>query len=150
MPKAMIHEVTYPHPPERVWRALTDREALAEWLMDNDFQPRLGAKFQFKAEPMPGWDGTVQCEVLELQPPKRMVWSWKGGAKNPMTRVEWTLTPTKGGTRLRLEHSGLTGLKGFLMYVFMNNGWGTRMLRGSLPELLDQLAKAEPAAPRSR
>jgi len=50
-------EQTYPHPPERVWRALTDSAALAEWLMPNDFEPRVGHKFRFRSKPMPGWRG---------------------------------------------------------------------------------------------
>lgn len=144
MPRAMVHEVEYAHPPERVWKALTDPAALGQWLMDNDFVAKRGAKFQFTAEPMPGWDGTVQCEVLELDPPRRMVWAWRSRG-NPSTRVAWTLTPTARGTRLRLEHTGLTGLKGFMMYVFMNNGWGRKMLRGSLPKLLDSWAAPAPA-----
>lgn len=144
MPRAMVHEVEYAHPPERVWKALTDPAALGEWLMANDFQPRKGAKFEFRAEPMPGWDGTVQCQVLEFTPPRRMVWAWASKG-NPSTQVAWTLTPTTKGTRLRLEHTGLTGLKGFMMYVFMNNGWGRKMLRGSLPKLLDAWAVAAPA-----
>ncbi len=32
-------EFFYPHPPERVWKALTDRRVLAAWMMENDFEP---------------------------------------------------------------------------------------------------------------
>ena len=58
--------VFYPHPPERVWRAITDRRALAAWLMDNDFEPRLGHKFQFFAQSLPGLKPTINCQVIEL------------------------------------------------------------------------------------
>lgn len=50
-------EAVYPHPPARVWRALTDPDELESWLMENDFQPRVGHRFQFRDEPRPGWRG---------------------------------------------------------------------------------------------
>jgi Activator of Hsp90 ATPase homolog 1-like protein len=39
--------VTYRHPIDRVWAALTSSEALAAWLMPNDFQPVPGHRFTF-------------------------------------------------------------------------------------------------------
>lgn len=98
----------YPHSIQQVWAALTDPTALAAWLMSaNDFEPRVGKRFTFRNEPRPGWRGRVECEVLELEPPSRMVWSWSG-ADEESTRVEWRLEPVAGGTRLKLEHSGET------------------------------------------
>ena len=67
-------EVFYPHPPERVWQAITNRRALAAWLMDNDFEPRLGHKFQFSAQSLPGLEN-INCQILELDQPKRLVYS---------------------------------------------------------------------------
>ena len=91
--------VSYPHPPGRVWAALTSSEALAAWLMPNDFEPVVGRRFTFRTRPAPGFDGIVRCEVLELDPPRRMVWSWAGG--NIDTTVIFTLEATAGGdTRL--------------------------------------------------
>ncbi len=63
---AIVHEVVYPHPPRRVWRALTDSAALARWLMPNDFAPRVGHRFSFRVEPRYGRSGVVACEVVEL------------------------------------------------------------------------------------
>ena len=56
-------EANYPHSPERVWKALTDPQAIAEWLMPNDFQARLGHRFQFRVANAKGWSGVVDCEV---------------------------------------------------------------------------------------
>src|SRR5713226_365222 len=99
-------EVTYPYHPAQVWRALTDSAELAQWLMPNDFQPRLGHKFQFRTKPQPGWRGIVDCEVTELDEPRRLSYTWTGEPDKPGTRVTWTLEPIDGGTRLRLEHTG--------------------------------------------
>jgi uncharacterized protein YndB with AHSA1/START domain len=49
MNRDLRFEVTYPHPPEKVWRALTDPQAIAQWLMKNNFEARVGHKFQFRA-----------------------------------------------------------------------------------------------------
>jgi uncharacterized protein YndB with AHSA1/START domain len=136
-------ERTYPHPPERVWRALTDRRALATWLMENDFEPQLGHRFTFRAKPQPGWDGVTYCEVTELDPPRRLAYTWRGGAgkDEPLTLdtvVRFTLEPSDGGTRLVLEHTGFHGFRSVLVSFMMKIGWA-KMLRAKIPAVLDTL-----------
>ena len=137
-------ERTYPHPPELVWRALTTPELLAEWLMPNDFRPEVGHRFTMRTKPEPGFDGIVRLEVLELDRPKRMRWSWKGGPLD--TEVVFTLEPAivyaQPATKLVLEHTGFQGLPAVLVSFIMGSGWG-EMLRVLIPELLDRLAKGE-------
>lgn len=129
MKKAIIHSFEFPHPPEVVWEYLTDPELLALWLMPSDFKPEVGHKFCFKTNPKIklGFDGTVYCEVLEVEPYKKLSYSWKGGLSkdNPSlnSNVTWTLTPTQGGTVLHLEHKGFKGIKNYLPYFIMNKGW---------------------------
>ena len=133
----IVLDTTYPHPPERVWRALTAPEELALWLMPNDFAPRIGHKFQFRVKPQPGWRGIVDCEVTELDPPKRLSYTWQGDPKYRVTTVTWILTQTPdGGTRLTLEHRGFRGLGGTLLKWMLKSGW-KKMFRTSLPALLD-------------
>ncbi|MCW3819164.1 SRPBCC domain-containing protein [Micromonospora sp. DR5-3] len=95
-----------PHPPAKVWRALTDSDLLARWLMPNDFRPVPGHRFSFRTNPRPGqgFDGVIHCEVLELDEPRRLRWAWRGGRLD--TVVSWTLVPEGRGTRLFLEHAG--------------------------------------------
>jgi uncharacterized protein YndB with AHSA1/START domain len=97
-------------PVQNVWRAITDRQMLALWLMENDFELRLGARFALRrADPLWGWRGWVECEVIELAPPTRMVWSWSDGAAEKMTsRVIFELQEEGTGTRLTLRHIGDT------------------------------------------
>jgi uncharacterized protein YndB with AHSA1/START domain len=94
------------HPPARVWRALTDPDLLARWLMPNDFRPVVGHTFTFVTDPRPGagFDGVVHCEVLALEPERRLSISWRGGPLD--TTVTWTLVPEGRGTRLFLVHDG--------------------------------------------
>jgi uncharacterized protein YndB with AHSA1/START domain len=70
-----------PHPPELVWKTLTTGELIRRWLMPNDFEPAVGRRFTFQTKPIGGWDGVVHCEVLELIPNEKLVYSWKGGSE---------------------------------------------------------------------
>lgn len=98
------HEAFYPHPPEKVWEALTRSGALSAWLMPNDFRPVVGRRFSFYASEEHGWKGIVECEVVEVTPPHRLAYTWRSDPALPATLVEWTLYPERDGTRLRLAH----------------------------------------------
>lgn len=94
----------FPHPSEKLWRALTETPLLAQWLMKNDFEPVVGRKFQFRFDPMPQWDGLIDCEVLSIDPFKRLSYTWNSLGLESV--VLFTLTPTENGTHLRMEQSG--------------------------------------------
>lgn len=133
-------ERVYPHPPDKVWRAISSAEKLSTWLMRTDFQPALGHRFTFRAKPQPGWDGVTHCEVIELDPPRRLAFTWRGGAgpDKPLTLdtvVSFTLTPEGAGTRLVLEHTGFRGVKGVLLSFMMGAGW-RKMLDRRLGEAI--------------
>jgi uncharacterized protein YndB with AHSA1/START domain len=138
MKGAVTFERIYPYPAARVWRALTDRRALAEWLMPNDFEPTVGHKFQFNVGPQLGWRGFVDCVVLEVDEPRRLSYSWVGDPKHPPTIVTWILTPVEGGTLLRLEHTGFRGLRGMFLKFILGSGW-KGMIHKSLPAVLARL-----------
>lgn len=138
-------EIVYPHPIEQVWRALTDSAILARWLMPNDFAPRVGHRFTFRTTPEHRWNGVVQCEVVAVEPPRRVAYTWQGGDL-PRTLVTFTLEPSGEGTRLRLVHSGFAagGKAGLTVRDILASGWNSKVLRERLPSLLDALA--EPGA----
>jgi uncharacterized protein YndB with AHSA1/START domain len=124
---SILRDVFYPHPPERVWRALTDPAALSRWLMPNDFQPRLGHRFTFRTDPVPpDFDGIVHCEVTELDPPRRLAYTWNGGP-GVRTVVSYRLEGEGGGTRLYFEQSGfdLDQPGHRAAYDAMSPGWGS-------------------------
>lgn len=76
MSKTLHKEVWLSQSPESVWVALTDPKALAEWLMPNNFEPRVGHTFRFHVDPMPGFSGISECRVLEVEEPSRLVYTW--------------------------------------------------------------------------
>lgn len=138
----IILEQTYPHPPERVWRALADSDTLAQWLMPNDFEARVGHKFQFRSKPMPGWRGFVECEVIEVVAPQRLAYTWLGDADwQEPTIVRWTLEPIAGGTRLRLEHSNLQEPWGRELKAMLSQGW-KKMVEEKIVRVMEQLESA--------
>jgi len=107
--RSIVVERYLNHSPKKVWRALTDGAIIGEWLMRTDFQPVVGHRFTFRADPVPNWSGVTEGEVLEVTLYQRLVYSWHtvGAAADPLrTTVTWTLTSTEEGVLLRMEQSG--------------------------------------------
>jgi uncharacterized protein YndB with AHSA1/START domain len=102
--RTLVIEKEMPHPPEKIWRALTQAPLIKDWLMANDFQPLVGHKFTLRSTPVPNWDGIIECEVLLVEPNSRLSYSW--GTMGMASVVAWTLTATGGGTHVRMEQSG--------------------------------------------
>jgi len=117
---SLVIEREMPHPPEKIWRALTQGPLIAEWLMTNDFQPIVGHRFQFRATPVQNWNGIIDSEVLLVEPPTRLSYGWTSMGLE--TVVTWTLTPTAGGTLLRMEQSGFPSEEG-KNYKGAKYGW---------------------------
>ena len=128
--RAIVVDFDLPQPPDKVWVALTRADLVEKWLMANDIQPVVGHRFTFRAQPVPVWDGRVDCEVLVVEPERRLRYSWRGGSdelegygRRLNTTITWTLTPTpSGGTHVLLEHEGFTDQDTFA-YENMGNGW---------------------------
>jgi uncharacterized protein YndB with AHSA1/START domain len=97
--RSVIIEREMPHPPEKIWRALTQPHLIAEWLMKGDFKPVMDHRFKFTAD----W-GAVDCQVMAIEPNKTLSYTW--AAYGLESVVTWTLTPTAKGTHLRMEQSG--------------------------------------------
>jgi uncharacterized protein YndB with AHSA1/START domain len=123
------------HLPEKVWRALTDPVLLTEWLLPVvGLKLEPGADFTFKTQPYPGWDGTVNCRILESDAHRKLSYAWVVGDMD--TVVTFTLTPTASGTRLSLVQSG------FKPDQKQNLGgarYGWKMMGGKLVDLLARI-----------
>ena len=105
--ESISFELELHHVPEKVWRALTDPVLLAEWLLPVvELKLESGAAFAFKTQPYPGWDGTVNCRMLEIEAHRKLSYTWVVGDMGLNTVVTFTLTPTASGTRLFLVQSG--------------------------------------------
>jgi uncharacterized protein YndB with AHSA1/START domain len=132
--RTVVIERVFPHPPEKLWRALTENPLIAQWLMKNDFEPVVGRKFQFRFEPMPTWDGVIDSEVLIVDHLKRLSYSWNSLGLDSV--VLWTLTPAEGGTHVRMEHSGFRPDQQ-AAYKGANYGW--QKFLGGLEQVLARI-----------
>jgi uncharacterized protein YndB with AHSA1/START domain len=141
-PESIVVDYPLNEAPAEIWRALTEPKLLAQWLMENDIQPVVGHKFNFRAKPMADWDGIVHCEILEVDPPRKLVYSWQGGAEKDGspgprldTTVTWTLTPTPtGGTLLHLVHHGFQ--PGDYALQIMGQGWRSMVTAEKITRIL--------------
>ena len=104
--RSVTIEREFPHPPGKLWRALTQPHLIADWLMKNDFAPAVGHKFSLSGE----WGGTLDCEVLEVEPGETLSYTWDHVHDDPQfnlrSTVTFTLTATAAGTHLRMEQAG--------------------------------------------
>ena len=129
---SIAFELDLPHGPEKVWRALTDPALLTEWLLPvTGLKLDPGAAFTFNAPPQPGWDGLVNCRLLEIEAQRKLSYTWAVGAMD--TVVTFTLTPTPAGTRLSLVQSGFREDQ---KQNFGGARYGWRLMGGRLEELL--------------
>ncbi|HWD25540.1 MAG TPA: SRPBCC domain-containing protein [Rhizomicrobium sp.] len=133
--KSVVVERDIAHPPEKLWRALTQPHLIAEWLMNNDFVPEVGHRFQLRGD----WGGVLDCEVLTVEPHKTLSYTWNYAQADPSlaspTVVTFTLTPTSTGTHLKMEQAGFRPGQA-QAYGGAKMGW--QKFLGNLDALLDK------------
>jgi uncharacterized protein YndB with AHSA1/START domain len=135
--ESLSFEFDLHHSPEKVWRALTDPVLLAEWLLPVvGLKLEPGAAFMLKAEPQPGWDGVVNCRLLEIEAHRKLSYTWVVGFGLD-TVVTFTLSPTASGTRLSLVQSGF---KPDQKQNFGGARYGWNMMGGKLIDLLARIS----------
>lgn len=121
----------FPHSPEKIWQALTDAALIGRWMMvPTGFEAKQGKEFTFQTKAAGAWDGVIRCQVLEVVPYERLVYSWRSGHAGNVgygapldTVVTWTLRAVANGTRLRIVHSGFELPKNDTAYSSMGAGW---------------------------
>jgi uncharacterized protein YndB with AHSA1/START domain len=134
--ESISFEFDLQHSPQKVWRALTDPALLTRWLLPVvglELEP--GAAFTLETQPQPGWDGTVNCRMLEIEAHRKLSFTWVVGDFID-TVVTFTLTPTASGTRLSLVQSGF---KPDQKQAFGGARYGWKMMGERLVELLGRL-----------
>ena len=130
--REIVVDEVFPHSPETIWKALTDGALIERWMPmePKGFAPVEGNRFTFQTTPGGAWDGTIQCEVLEVAPAERFAFAWKGGHEANVgygapldTVVTITLSPVADGTRVRLVHSGFVLPRNEMAFAGMSQGW---------------------------
>ena len=130
--ESIAFDFDLPHGREKVWRALTEPALVSEWLLPAiGLRLERGATFDLQAPPQPGWDGKVNCRILDLEPPARLSYAWVVGELD--TIVEFTLTPNGSGTRLVVVQSGF---KEGQKKNWGGARYGWKLMAGKLVDLL--------------
>ena len=118
----------FAHPPEKLWRALTQPHLIEAWLMKNDFVPAAGHHFTLRGD----W-GSVECEVREIEPQRSLSYTWVAMGLDSV--VTWTLEPTAVGTLLRMEQSGFRPDQ---EHAYQGAQYGWNQFFGNLEKVLEQ------------
>ncbi|HEV2480508.1 MAG TPA: SRPBCC domain-containing protein [Puia sp.] len=162
MTRSIILKTFLPYSQEMVWKALTDPKLLGSWFMENDIEPTRGHYFTFRMKPQKGWDGITHCNIIDIDPPRHISYTYRGEATGEKalacagihldtadkltkgifakldTVLSFSLEPTCGGTILTMNHSGYKGLKLAIISLIMKMGW-RKQLKKKLPKLLGGL-----------
>ncbi|BCB79718.1 hypothetical protein GCM10022251_40480 [Phytohabitans flavus] len=134
------------HPPAIVWRALTERRQLTRWFIPGDLEPIQGSQFQLLPESLPGFDGPISGQVLEVSAERRLVMRWKGEQLH--ARVTWELKPRPEGCLLMVSQSGFLGVRGSVRRQALVSTYD-RLFGERLPAVLDGLVgKGDAVVPR--
>lgn len=127
-------EATYPDPPERVWEALTDPNALGRWLLPTNFKPLIGFRFRMERQDQKPIEG----KVLEVEKDRLLTYTWNDEDEGKESMVVWTLEPVDGGTRVQVQHIGIEEPAVTCLAIDYYFNW-RQALRRSLPRLLQLL-----------
>jgi uncharacterized protein YndB with AHSA1/START domain len=133
----------YPYPVARVWRAVTDPDLVPRWTATGaggrpeGFAPVPGTKFRFLARPKLGWNGIVNCVVIEAREPVLLRYSWTDDGGGDETEVAYRLESSGDGTRFTYEHTGFTGAGGIFMAWMLGRVRRTMLDTGLPPVLAD-------------
>lgn len=133
---SITFEFDLQHSPEKVWRALTDPALLTQWLLPvTGFKLEPGTAFMFNAQPQPGWDGSVNCRILESEAHRKLSYAWVVGEID--TVVTFTLTPSGAHTHLTVVQSGF---KPDQKHNFAGARYGWNMMSAKLIDTLAHIA----------
>ena len=139
--RSVVVERRVPHSLDKVWRALTQGPLLEDWLMANDFEPRVGHRFNFRMQAMPGWNGVTDYEVLTVVPNKELSYTWNASgdeaATGLKTVIKWTLAQVEGAVLVRMEQSGFRE-QDQRNYMGAKYGWERNL--GELERVVAKLA----------
>jgi uncharacterized protein YndB with AHSA1/START domain len=131
----------YPHPPAKVWRALTEPALMELWMIaarPEGFSTAVATRFKFVGKPQIGWSGVVECEVLEAREPSVLRYSWVAD-EGDVTQVTYRLEPHGSGTRFTFEHSGFTGIGGFFLAKLVMTPIRKKMFGVHIPAVLQDV-----------
>ena len=127
MSTTITKEKIFKHPIDQVWNAITNAEEISTWFIKADFKAEKGYQYTFTSEPNEKGCTTISGVIKEANP-YVLIYTWIVADTAVETTVTWQLEAINGGTKLRLEHSGIDNYAGdtaIVMFESFNGGWDT-------------------------
>ncbi|WP_298900659.1 SRPBCC domain-containing protein [uncultured Psychroserpens sp.] len=140
MKDSITKEKLFSHPIEKVWDAISKAEEISTWFIKADFKAEEGYQYTFTSEPNDKGCTTISGTVKEAHP-YVLAYTWIVADTKVETTVTWTLESTTEGTKLHLEHSGISNYGGetaVAMFESFNGGWDN-CIDGLLTYLKDEV-----------
>ncbi len=124
MNDVITKEHIFKHSIDKVWNAISKAEEISTWFINADFKAEPGYKYTFTA---PEEQNCTQITgVVKKANPYTLIYTWIVGDTNTETIVKWELEKLEEGTKLYLEHSGISNYPGdtaVKMFNSFNGGW---------------------------
>jgi len=123
MKDVIIKEHLFNHDIDKVWNAITKAEEISTWFLSADFKPEKGYQYRFVSKDE--HCSPIIGEIKEANPYK-LVYTWIVEEVPTTTTVSWVLETVAKGTKLTLEHSGISNYAGetaVAMFESFNGGW---------------------------
>ena len=117
-------EHLYHHPIATVWNAISKGEEITAWFIQADFKPEKGYQYTFTASAEYDYM-KIKGQVKEASP-YTLIYTWTLQDTTVETTVSWKLEEVEEGTKLILEHSGISGYEGETAVGMLKNystGW---------------------------
>jgi len=136
MKDIITKEKVFNHPINKVWDAISKAEEISTWFIKADFKAEKGYQYTFTSEVNEKGCTTISGIVKEANP-YVLVYTWIVADTDIETTVTWTLESVAEGTKLHLEHSGISNYAGdtaIAMFESFNGGW-----KGCINQLTDYL-----------
>ncbi|WP_025740459.1 SRPBCC family protein [Aquimarina pacifica] len=123
MKDVIVKEHVFNHSIDKVWNAITNSKEISTWFLQADFKAEKGYEYTFNSS---GEDcSPIKGKVLEANP-YTLVYTWIVTEVPVETTVKWKLEETTEGTKLYLEHSGISNYEGetaVKMFSSFDGGW---------------------------
>ena len=123
MKDLIIKEQIFNHAIDKVWNAISKAEEISTWFLKADFKAEPGYEYTFKSE---GENCTEINGIVKEADPYTLIYSWVVQNTSVETMVKWQLERTEDGTKLILEHSGISNYRGdtaITMFNSFDGGW---------------------------
>ena len=125
MKDSIKKEVVFNQPIDKVWQAISKAEDISTWFIPADFKAEKGYQYTFTSPPNEKSCTVISGEVQHASP-YLLIYTWIVADTKTETTVTWALEPTQEGTKLTLEHSGISNYAGetaIAMFESFNGGW---------------------------